>query len=190
MEKLNVKSKLLNARAFISNTSIKKEGKNKFSNYDYFTPSQITSLVTLACLDQSLITVFRIEEENDKYNGILEIHDIDGDMMVFSIPTAMPDIKATNITQKLGGMVTYTQRYLEMIAFGITDNNLDLDSQDNTGAKELPPIDDAIYDKYVGWIAESAKDKKGVLITVDYLKERHTLNKAQESALLLLNLEQ
>ncbi len=54
---------------------------------------------------------------------------------------------------------------------------------------ELPPIDDVTYDKYIKWIAEGQKDKKGVVIDVEYLRGKHTLNAAQESALLLLNLE-
>jgi len=56
--------------------------------------------------------------------------------------------------------------------------------------KELPPIDDLLYDKYIKFISEQTKDKKGEIITVEYLKARHTLNTAQESALQLLNLEQ
>lgn len=59
-----------------------------------------------------------------------------------------------------------------------------------TPKKELPAIDDAMFDKYVNWIATKAEDKKGNLIDIDYLKERHTLNAAQESALLLIQLEE
>ena len=133
-----VKAKLLAAKKEILETKIKKEGKNTFSKYDYFTPSQITALVTKACINNGLITVFSIKEKKGTYTGYLNVMSVDSeDEIIFSIPTAMPDIKATNITQKLGGMVTYTQRYLEMVAFGITDNNLDLDSQDNRGPKEV-----------------------------------------------------
>ena len=56
--------------------------------------------------------------------------------------------------------------------------------------KALPPISDEGFDKYFKFIAEGTKDKKGIVITVDYLRARHTLNAAQESALLLINLEQ
>ena len=205
MEKNNVKKKLLQARKFIATTKIKKEGRNAFSKYDYFTPSQITNLVTLACLDAEIVTIFSVIEENEKFKGVLEVYDIDSDKAIsFTIPTAMPDIKASNITQKLGGMVTYTQRYLEMIAFGITDNNLDLDSQDNRGDKveppikkkaqktvetQLPPISDEGFDTYVKWIVEG-EIKNGAVVTAEFLKAKHTLHPAQESALLLLKLEQ
>ena len=157
-----VKAKLLAAKKEILETKIKKEGKNTFSKYAYFTPSQITALVTKACINNGLITVFSIKEKGEKYTGFLNVLSVDGEEKItFSIPTAMPDIKATNITQKLGGMVTYTQRYLEMIAFGITDNNLDLDSQDNTGPKEIKKktITDADFNRGVEKMEASAFKK-------------------------------
>ena len=46
--------------------------------------------------------------------------------------SAIPEIKATNIAQQLGGCVTYTERYLKMSLFGITDNQLDFDTTENT----------------------------------------------------------
>lgn len=193
MKENNVKKKLLQARKFIATTKIKKEGRNDFSKYDYFTPSQITNLVTLACLDAEIVTIFNVVEENEKFKGVLEVYDIDSnEFLSFTIPTAMPDIKATNITQKLGGMVTYTQRYLEMIAFGITDNNLDLDSQDNRGSKvePLPTITPRDFDAYVVAIKGKTIDRDNNLVDIEYLKARHTLTTAQNKALLLLKLEQ
>jgi hypothetical protein len=50
-------------------------------------------------------------------------------MVKFSIATEIPEIKATNVAQQLGGAVTYSERYLLMIAYDIKDNNLDFDSQ-------------------------------------------------------------
>ena len=159
----NIKAKLLNARKEILTTKIKKEGRNKFSNYDYFTPSQITNLVTKACIDNGIITTFSIVKKDEDYIGVLVVEDLESDnSLEFSIPTAMPDIKATNITQKLGGMVTYTQRYLEQLAFGITDNNLDLDAQDNRGEKEVKkpskakkPLTDEQFDSVVRMVEDN-----------------------------------
>ena len=159
----NIKAKLLNARKEILTTKIKKEGRNAFSKYDYFTPSQITNLVTKACIDNGIITTFSIIKKDDDYIGVLIVEDLESDnSLEFSIPTAMPDIKATNITQKLGGMVTYTQRYLEQLAFGITDNNLDLDAQDNRGEKEVKqpakakkPLTDEQFDSVVRMVEDN-----------------------------------
>lgn len=171
-ETLNVKAKLLNARKGILTTKVKKEGKNTFSKYDYFTPSQITNLVTKACIENNLITTFSVFKKENDYYGVLFVTDTDSDDRIeFSIPTAMPDIKATNITQKLGGMVTYTQRYLEMVAFGITDNNLDLDSQDNTGEK-IKTVNDLTFQK----LLKGIEDGK---YTEDKMKSDYSLKETQ-----------
>jgi hypothetical protein len=67
--------------------------------------------------------------------GRLTIFDCESDEIItYDMATAIPEIKATNIAQQLGGCVTYTERYLKMSAFGITDSNLDFD---NDGKKEV-----------------------------------------------------
>ena len=177
-EKLNIKAKLLNARKGILTTKVKKEGRNAFSKYDYFTPSQITNLVTKACVENGILTTFSILKRENDYTGVLIVQDIESDNHIeFSIPTAMPDIKATNITQKLGGMCTYTQRYLEQLAFGITDNNLDLDNQDNRGEKikAKPTANNKKFNLLLGGILEGkyTEDKMKVdyLLTADQLDE-------------------
>lgn len=162
----NLKVKLLNARKEILETKIKKEGRNSFSKYDYFTPSQITALVTKACIDNSILTMFRIEKINEDMIGVLDVLDLESDSkLTFTMITAMPDIKATNITQKLGGLVTYTQRYLETIAFGITDNNLDLDNQDNSKEKEVkkPTLTTERFEKALKEIKKGNTTKEVVM---------------------------
>jgi len=144
-EKLNVYQRLLNAREIISQTPIKKEGKNKFSNYDYFTPSQIIQLVSAACVDVGLLTVYKLTpSDGDSYSGCLSIYNIDEpkEVIEFFQPTISPEIKATNAAQKIGGMVTYNERYLKMSAFDIADNNLDFDTdtqEDNKKKRRTPP---------------------------------------------------
>ena len=138
-KKLNVYQRLLNARVIISETPIKKEGRNKFSNYDYFTPSQITQLVSMACKDAGLLTVYKLTViDGDSYGGCLSIYNIDDpkEVIEFLQPTISPEIKATNAAQKIGGMVTYNERYLKMSAFDIADNNLDFDADQKEDAKK------------------------------------------------------
>ena len=50
--------------------------------------------------------------------------------MDFEMASEIPDIKATVGTQQLAGCVTYTERYLLMSVYGIKDNSLDLDSDE------------------------------------------------------------
>lgn len=124
--------KIAQAKKEIKETKLKKEGKNTYSNYEYFTPSQIEYLVQSVCNTNQLMTKFDLKRNELGVFGVLTIFDLEtGESLNFEMATAIPEIKATNIAQQLGGCVTYTERYLKTSAFGITDNNLDFDSQDN-----------------------------------------------------------
>jgi hypothetical protein len=128
----NVLKALSEARKKISETEMKKEGKNKYSDYDYFTPNQVHKLVENACQATGLLAKFDLNKNDLGYYGELIVYHIDTtESLSFKLVTDVPDIKATNASQKLGGMMTYTERYLKSSAFGIVDNNLDFDAQDN-----------------------------------------------------------
>ena len=121
--------KLAKAKEDIKQSPIKKEGRNSFSKYDYFTPAQIEGLVSHVCQENGMLTKFDLIRDPLGVFGRLTIFDCDSDeTLIFDMATAIPDIKATNIAQQLGGCVTYTERYLKMSAFGITDSNLDFDT--------------------------------------------------------------
>lgn len=129
---MKITEKLANAKKEIKQTNLKKEGENKFSNYKYFTPSQIELLVQQACFNNRLLTKFDLIRDSLGVYGTLTIYDLDSDdTLIFTMASAIPEIKATNVAQQLGGAVTYTERYLKTSAFGITDNNLDFDNHDN-----------------------------------------------------------
>jgi len=129
--------KIAKAKSDIKESPVKKEGRNKFSNYDYFTPAQIEGLVNHVCKVNNILTKFDLIRDNLGVFGRLTIFDCDSDdVITYDMATAIPEIKATNIAQQLGGCVTYTERYLKMSAFGITDSNLDFDNHDNK--KEEP----------------------------------------------------
>jgi hypothetical protein len=131
----NILKKLSEARKQISETKLKKEGKNSFSNYQYFTPEQIFSLTSEAEQKTGLISKFDLVSENENISGKLTIFDVEsGENIEFKMMTAIPEIKATNVAQQLGGAVTYTHRYLLTTAYKIAENHLDFDSDTNTPA--------------------------------------------------------
>ena len=132
-------NKLAAAKAEIKATKLKKEGKNTFSNYEYFTPSQIEFLVATACYNNKLLTSFDLIRNDLGVYGRLTIYDLEsGEKLTAEMASAIPEIKATNIAQQLGGCVTYTERYLKMSLFGITDNQLDFDTTENTKKQAEP----------------------------------------------------
>ena len=139
MEKnLEVLKKMLAARKIIAATEMKKAGRNSYSGFDYFTPEQVKALVDSACFELNLFTKFDLIRDEIGLTAVLHIIDLDsGEQVTFSAPTEIPEIKATNAAQRLGGTMTFTERYLKMTAFGIADNTLDFDSKD--GTKENKP---------------------------------------------------
>lgn len=133
--------KIATAKSIIKNTKLEKKGLNKFSNYKYFTPEQIEKLVSDACESQQLLTKFDLKRNEFGVIGTLVIYDINSiEKIEYEMATAIPEIKATNIAQQLGGCVTYTERYLKMSAFGISENILDFDSlnEQKTEQKQKP----------------------------------------------------
>ena len=132
-------NKLAAAKAEIKATKLKKEGENTYSKYSYFTPSQIEFLVATACHNNKLLTSFDLIRNDLGVYGRLTIYDLEsGEKLTAEMASAIPEIKATNIAQQLGGCVTYTERYLKMSLFGITDNQLDFDTTENTKKQAEP----------------------------------------------------
>jgi len=130
---MEIYKKILAAKQHISMSEMKKEGWNEYSKYHYFTPDQINKLVFLACQEASLLTLFSLKRDQFGEIGELTLIDLETfEKEVITMATAIPSITATNAAQQLGGCVTYTERYLKMTVFGISDNTLDPDSKDLT----------------------------------------------------------
>jgi hypothetical protein len=136
---MEVLKKLAQARVHIKGLDLKKSGRNDFSKYDYYTPEQVNKLVNDAANKFNLFNKFDLVRTELGLIGRLTITDLEsGNTSVFEIATEIPEIKATNVAQQLGGAVTYSNRYLLMLAYDIVDNNLDFDSHDNTKATGKP----------------------------------------------------
>jgi len=158
--------KIAKAKNEIKESKLKKEGKNNFSNYDYFTPPQIELLVNQVCASNNMLTKFDLFRDTLGVFGRLTIFDTDSEESLFyDMATAIPEIKATNIAQQLGGCMTYTERYLKMSAFGITDANLDLDTYDNR-IKVEEKIEEVIWLTEEQFNTAMKSDKKGILATL------------------------
>lgn len=168
--------KIAKAKADIKESPVKKEGRNKFSNYDYFTPAQIEALVNHVCKVNGILTKFDLIRDNLGVFGRLTIFDCDSDdSLTYDMATAIPEIKATNIAQQLGGCVTYTERYLKMSAFGITDSNLDFD---NDGKKEevkeemISPTQISIIEGLLQQTSISEKQKGQIASEINSMSEK------------------
>ena len=124
--------KLNQARNLIREMGVKKKGFNDYSKYSYFTPEQINDMVNKASSELGLFNKFDLSRGEFGLTATLTIYDLDSDdSETFKMATDIPSIKATNIAQQLGGAVTYSERYLKMIAYNIVENAMDFDSHDN-----------------------------------------------------------
>ncbi len=155
----NVLSKLATARVFIKSHPVKKDGRNDFSKYDYFTPEIVSKLVNDACVEANIICVFNLKQDTIGYYGEVITTDLDsGEQLVTEMRTAKPEIKATNETQQMGGMNTYAKRYAFMSLFDIEDNTIDFDSQDNSKAASKAPAASELP-----WLNKGTKEFDGAV---------------------------
>ena len=133
---MSVYKKLQEARILLQNTSLKKSGRNKFANYEYFelgdflpTIQNIFSKVGL-CGTVS----FGIEI------ATLTIVDVDAtdtttrNYIVFSSPMSSAELKGCHAIQNLGAVQTYLRRYLWVAAMEIVEH----DALDATTGKDDP----------------------------------------------------
>jgi len=129
----NILKKLSEAKKWIASQKMTKEWKNTFSNYSYFTPEQVCWIVEKACEEFWLFTKFDLIRDELWIEWQLTVFDIDTEeTMQFIGATAIPEIKATNVAQQIWWCMTFTERYLKMTAFWISDSSLDFDTTENT----------------------------------------------------------
>lgn len=167
MQTKNILSKLATARTHIKSHPLKKDGRNAFSKYDYFTPELIGKMVSEACIEANIICIFSLKADEYGFFGEVILTDMESDESLKTIMrTAKPSITATNETQQMGGMQTYTKRYCLMSLFDIEDNTIDFDSHDHT--KELPSPAQTFFkiqnqDNNKSWLNINSKEFAGAV---------------------------
>jgi hypothetical protein len=131
--------KLSEARSLIKGMELKKAGWNDYSKYHYFLPEQINQMVFEAEKVTGLIHLFNLEKKDGDTYGYLKIIELEtGESETFTQLTGIPAMTAANASQQIGGAVTYTNRYMLMTAYDISDNSLDFDAKDNREDKVQP----------------------------------------------------
>ena len=140
--------RLNDARKFVQNQAPQKNGRNSHSNYDYFTPEQVEQIVQQACETVECMCLCNLKADAFGYFQTLKFFSIKDPEAVIEceLRTKHGEITATNATQQMGGVDTYSERYVKMKFFGIKDNHNDPDAQDHTGKakeqkEEKPPVE-------------------------------------------------
>jgi hypothetical protein len=144
---MNIYEKLQKCRVDLQNSKLKKSGKNKFANYDYFELGDFLPRINELLHENKLASIFSFNTDA----ALLTIVDTEKteDKLSFSTPVAMAELKGTHAIQNIGATQTYVRRYLYVMAFEITDCDA-LDA--------IPPKDDSEKKEIAEF--ESHKNKK------------------------------
>ena len=132
---MNIYQKLQKSRVDLQNKKLKKTGKNKFSNYDYFELEDFLPYINEICFCNGLSTIFQFTNEL----ATLDVVDADNTekKISFSTPVEIASLKGCSAIQNIGGTQKYCRRYLYMMAFEIAESD-SLDSgQVDYAAEEL-----------------------------------------------------
>ncbi|NFA59499.1 ERF family protein [Clostridium sporogenes] len=130
---MSVYKKLAQARVKLQNAGLKKSGKNKFANYDYFELCDFLPKINEINADLGICTVVKYDENI----ATLVIVDVDKPDSSITITSPMKDatLKGCHEIQNLGAVESYQRRYLYMTAYEIAENDM-LDA--TTGSGEPP----------------------------------------------------
>lgn len=193
--------KLHEARKAIKTLNLKKLGRNDYSEYDYYTPEQVSGMKAKVFDDLNMIDQFSLVRTDLGLMAKLVITDLDsGKNVTFEIATEIPEIKATNVAQQLGGAVTYSERYLTMIALDIKDNNLDFDTEklkqetikpdQKKETDERPWLDDKTIKNILGTMRLEKPTMIGSVTfnnnneIVDYVTKKYRMKKVYKEQLM------
>lgn len=174
-KKTNVYRALQTMRVGLQEKDLKKTGHNSYSNYDYFELSDFLPEINKLALENDVVCIYEITDKD----AILHIADMEDyeNRIDFRIPIAELTLKGANAIQNVGGLTTYTRRYLYMIAFEIAESDEFDPNQQNqdTGTEEVNK--QLISDKDVTALC-SLIEKKGV--TNESVLDRYHVNTFNE----------
>lgn len=122
--------KLAKMRVELQKKKLTKTGFNSHSKYNYFELKDFLPSVNEISLANNAIFIFR-PGEPEKNNASLTLYnlDIEGDNIEFTMPVSAISISGNTSMQNIGGITTYSKRYLYMDALEIAeDDSLDTSS--------------------------------------------------------------
>lgn len=117
-KKLTIQEKLMHMRVDFIEKKIKRTGKNKYSDYDYYTLDDILPTCTKIAANYNVL--FKYEIGKRATLELVNLEDLN-DTIIFSMPVADAVVKGANGIQNLGATMTYSKRYLYMNAFEVAE---------------------------------------------------------------------
>lgn len=179
--KINVYKKLSQARVTLQQSKLKKSGKNKFSNFNYFELQDFLPTVNDIFNNLGLVAIFNLEEKRAKLK-IVDTETLED--ILFYTKIAEVNMKGSQAIQNLGAEHTYLKRYLYMNALEIAENDI-VDASDKVTQNTTQQTQHSanqqllqqVQERYRGILSLKNKDKTQQLVTLCGNFEILTTNK-------------
>lgn len=171
---MSILKKLLEVKSEIG--TLVKKSNNPFFKSKYLDLNDLLSAVEPLLHKHGLVLLQPIKDGQ----VFSIIHDTDSNEQVES-GIYLPQL---NDPQKLGSAVTYFRRYTLQSLLSLQAEDDDGNKASRPEPKAKPQLDDVTFTKLINAIVTKAKDKKGVLITCDYVRDRYDLTSEQSNELL------
>jgi hypothetical protein len=144
--------KLQTVRVALQKKNLKKSGKNKHQNFDYFQLDDFLPAINELMLEHKLASQFTLTTDK----ATLTINDYENEKsLVFEVPATM-STNNHNPVQNIGSTITYFRRYLNVIAFEICEPD-ELDGVDLDKLKDKPISATALGLGYAIDVIDNAK---------------------------------
>jgi hypothetical protein len=141
---LNIYEKLQKARVELQKSELKKTGHNTYSNYYYFELGDFLHKINELMFENKFTAVF--DYKVDPCTLTLINYEKVDEQIVFSMEKIVPALKACNELQNVGGSQTFIRRYLYIMAFEISEQDL-VSKQEITEEDELKMTENIRIDK-------------------------------------------
>lgn len=131
----NLHLSILTIKFELQKLNLKKSGKNKFANFNYYELSDFQPQLTELLLKNEVFDHFNLTDDK----AILTLCKGE-EKETYEMPFVECSFKGMNEIQGLGAMTTYYKRYLYMNAFNITDGDIiDGMEQDKSQRAKVTP---------------------------------------------------
>jgi ERF superfamily len=181
---MSVHKKLQAARLELSQTALKKSGKNKFAGFEYFELGDFLPATHSIFNSIGICGVFSFynDDQNEEWCTLKVIDVEDSDSVVqFNSPVVKAEMNKSNPIQELGATHTYMRRYMWLLALELTEND-QVDAVDQSTFKQTgktpaktEPIEEVVVNAPVEVKAPTDKDLTFVEGLVKFGKTCDTL---------------
>ena len=119
---MNVYQKLQEIKCELLKANPKKSGNNKYAGYFYYELADFIPTIIQLCLAHNIMTFVSFTEDKAMLTAVN--CEKPEETVTIESPMRKLDLKGCNDIQALGGVETYSRRYLYMAMFDITENDM------------------------------------------------------------------